>query len=77
MEDNSLSIEVKTEPEGRICKQCGNKLSIYNRDDICFHHSEHPQYAPKDSFDRPAFNPYNARGRFTTISSYEGFFSDE
>lgn len=72
-----MAKEVKSEPEGRICKKCGNKLSIYNRMDVCFHHSEHPDHSPSVPYERPLFASHKSLGRQQTIISYSGYFRDE
>lgn len=35
---------MKTYPENRYCAKCGEKLSIYNPDRVCFCHIEHKNW---------------------------------
>jgi len=37
----------------KICKECGAKLSKYNKNDICFHHRNVDGLLAVDSVDEP------------------------
>ena len=62
--------EIKTEHEGRRCKKCENKLSIYNRNNICFYHSEDPKDHPSVPYERPLFSSSSNLGSQTIVNHY-------
>lgn len=68
--------EIKTEREGRRCKKCGNRLSIYNRNNICFCHSENSNYHPSVPYKKPLFSSSSNLGSQTIVNHY-GFLRGE